>query len=104
MGRTFLSISLNGAYEIKEIHVVSIGILNRSLVHPREVFSRAIKCNAAALGVAHNHPSGSVEPSSEDREVTRRLKEAGEILGISLLDHLVFSTQGYYSFMEEGQL
>ncbi len=101
---TFLSISLNGAYEIKEIHVVSIGILNRSLVHPREVFSRAISCNAAALVVAHNHPSGSVEPSSEDREVTRRLKDAGEILGISLLDHLVFSPQGYFSFMEEGQL
>ena len=96
----FLSLSLNGAHELIAMRVVSIGLVNRSLVHPREVFADPLKDRAAALIVAHNHPSGNLVPSREDREVTVRLREAGELLGITLLDHVVFSTHGYYSFME----
>ena len=84
------------------MRIVAIGIVNRSLVHPREVFRRAITDNAAAIIVAHNHPSGSLEPSDEDHEVTRRLVEAGQLLGISVLDHLVISREGYFSFLEHS--
>lgn len=100
----FLSVSLNGAHEVMKIHVVSVGILNRTLVHPREVYADAVTERAAAIIVAHNHPSGNIEPSSEDREVTVRLREAGETLGIDLLDHVVFSQDAYYSFLEHGEL
>ncbi len=100
----FLCLSLNGAHEVMSLRVVSIGLLNRTIVHPREVFADPLKERAAAVIVAHNHPSGSVEPSAEDREVTRRLKEAGETLGIELLDHIVFSTRGYYSFLEHSEI
>lgn len=95
----FLVCTLNGAHEI-----VSIGIANRSLVHPREVYTEAIKDAAVAVIVAHNHPSGNVVPSLEDRQVTRSLKEAGEILGMKLLDHVVFSHKGFYSFLDHGEL
>jgi len=100
----FLCLSLNGAHEVMSLRVVSIGLLNRTIVHPREVFADPLKERAAAVIVAHNHPSGSVDPSAEDREVTRRLKEAGETLGIELLDHIVFSTRGYYSFLEHSEI
>ena len=100
----FLVCTLNGAHEIVSIRIVSIGIANRSLVHPREVFVEAIKDSAVAVICAHNHPSGNTTPSAEDRQVTRSLKEAGDILGIRLLDHLVFSHKGYYSFLEHGEL
>ena len=96
----FLSLSLNGAHELIAMRVVSIGLVNRSLVHPREVFSDPLTDRAAALLVAHNHPSGNLEPSPEDREVTKRLRDSGEILGIKLLDHVVFTSNGYYSFLE----
>ncbi len=100
----FLCLSLNGAHEVMRLRVVSIGLLNRTVVHPREVFADPLQDRAAAVVVAHNHPSGNVEPSKEDREVTTRLKEAGETLGVPLLDHVVFSTKGYYSFLEHGEL
>jgi len=100
----FLVLTLNGANEIISIRIISIGIVNRSIVHPREVFIEAIKDNAAAIIVAHNHPSGNTDPSEEDREVTRRLAEAGKVLGINVLDHVVFGTHGYYSFLEKGEL
>ena len=99
----FLCLSLNGAHEVMFTRVVSMGLLNRTVVHPREVFSDPIKDRAAAIVVAHNHPSGNVEPSVEDHDVTFRLQQAGEILGIQLLDHIIFSEKGYYSFMEEGE-
>ena len=97
----FLCLSLNGAHEVIAVRVVSIGLVNRTVVHPREVFADPIQDRAAAVMVAHNHPSGCLEPSTEDHEVTFRLKQAGEILGIQLLDHLIFSRTGYFSFMEE---
>lgn len=100
----FLVCTLNGAHEIVSIRIVSIGIANRSLVHPREVFIEAIKDAAVAVIVAHNHPSGSVVPPPEDHQVTRTLKEAGDILGIRLLDHVVFSHKGFYSFLDHGEL
>lgn len=100
----FLCLSLNGAHEVKYIRVVSIGLVNRTLVHPREIFSDPIKDRAAAIVIAHNHPSGNMDPSLEDKEITRRIKGAGEILGIELLDHIIFTETGYYSFLEEGLL
>lgn len=100
----FLCLSLNGAHEVQSVRVVSIGLVNRTIVHPREVFADPLTDRAAAVVVAHNHPSGRVEPSMEDRDVTRRLKQAGDTLGIRLLDHLIFSPKGYYSFLEHGEL
>ena len=97
----FLSASLNGAHEIIDIRVVSMGILNRTIVHPREVFADPIQKRAASIIIAHNHPSGSTDPSPEDKEITRRLKEAGETLGIPVLDHLIFGIRGYFSFKEQ---
>ncbi len=100
----FLSIHLNGAHEIIGVQVVSIGLVNRTLVHPREVFSQALKDRATAIIVAHNHPSGSVVASREDMAVTNHLKKVGELLDIPLLDHLIFTETEYYSFLEEGAL
>ncbi|MFO7850812.1 MAG: DNA repair protein RadC [Spirochaetia bacterium] len=106
----FLCISLNGAHEVIAIRVVSIGLVNRTIVHPREVFAEPIQDRAAAVIVAHNHPSGNVEPSAEDREITERLRQAGETLGVRLLDHLIFAAgretgrEPYYSFLEKGVL
>ena len=100
----FLCVSLNGAHEILSIRVVSVGLLNRAIVHPREVFAEAISERAAAIILAHNHPSGNVEPSSEDIEVTERLVEAGQILGIQILDHIIFSLDNHYSFSERDRI
>jgi DNA repair protein RadC len=100
----FLALPLNGAHEVIACRVVSVGLVNRALVHPREIFAEAIVDRAAAIIVAHNHPSGNIEPSPEDREVTRRLYAAGETLGVSLLDHVIFSQNGYFSFLEHDLL
>lgn len=100
----FFCLSLNGAHEVLACRVVSIGLVNRTIVHPREVFAEPIRERAVAVIAAHNHPSGHLEPSLEDYEVTRRLKDAGEILGIKLLDHLIFSANGYYSFNEDKKI
>ncbi len=100
----FVSVSLNGAHEVITVHVVSVGLVNRTLVHPREVFASPIAERAAAVIIAHNHPSGSVEPSREDRAVTRNLVEAGEVLGIRVLDHIIFSPHRHFSFLETGEL
>lgn len=98
----FITISLNGAHEIIKTRVVSIGILNRTLIHPREVFSDALKDRAASIILTHNHPSGNLDPSIEDKEVTTRLIEAGELLGIKVLDHIIFSSKSYFSFTENS--
>ena len=100
----FLSLSLNGAHEVVATRIVTVGLVNRTVVHPREVFADPMTDRAAAVVVAHNHPSGNVEPSTEDREVTRRLVAAGETLGMHLLDHVIFSHDRYYSFLESGEL
>jgi len=100
----FLCASINGANEILNIRVVSIGLIDRSPVHPREVFADALADRASAVIVAHNHPSGGLEPSPGDTAVTAQLKAAGAILGIELLDHIIFNRTGYYSFLEAGTL
>ncbi len=100
----FLCASVNGANEIINIRVVSIGLIDRSHVHPREVFADPITDRASGIIVAHNHPSGGLEPSEDDISVTKRLKEAGEVLGINLLDHIIFNRNDYYSFLEKGLL
>lgn len=98
----FVVISLNGAHEVIATRVVTIGLLNCTQVHPREVFADPLKDRAASVIVAHNHPSGSTEPSKEDLDVTKRLRGAAEILGIKLLDHVIFSSTGYTSLQEQG--
>ena len=100
----FLCASINGANEILNIRVVSIGLVDRTPVHPREVFAEALSDRASAIIVAHNHPSGGLEPSASDVEVTGQLKAAGAVMGISLLDHIIFNQRGYFSFLEAGQL
>ncbi len=100
----FICISLNGAHEIINTRIVSIGLVNQTLVHPREVYADALVERSAAIIVAHNHPSGNLEPSREDKVITQRLLLAGKTLGIELLDHIIFSATGHYSFSEEGML
>lgn len=100
----FLCATINGANEILNIRVVSIGLIDRSPVHPREVFADALADRAAAIIVAHNHPSGGVEPSQSDISITAQLKAAGQILGIELLDHIIFNRVDYFSFLEAGRL
>jgi len=100
----FLLITLNGGHEIIQIHVVSVGTLNKTLIHPREIFSEAIKENAAAIIVCHNHPSGNCEPSDDDIESTRILIQAAQIIGIELLDHIIVDCENYFSFMEHKLL
>ena len=100
----FLCASINGANEILNIRVVSIGLIDRSPAHPREVFADAISDRASAVIVAHNHPSGGVEPSHSDIDITAQLKAAGEVVGIELLDHIIFNRTEYFSFLEAGKL
>ncbi|MGL4986775.1 MAG: RadC family protein [Treponemataceae bacterium] len=98
----FLVILLNGAHAIQKIQVVSVGTINRTLIHPREVFASAIQERSGALIICHNHPSGQKEPSKEDIEVTKRLFEASRLLGITLLDHIIITRNSFYSFAEEN--
>lgn len=100
----FLCASINGANEILNIRVVSIGLIDRSPVHPREVFADAIADRASAIIVAHNHPSGELGPSPSDIAITAQLKAAGDVVGIELLDHIIFNRSGYFSFLEAGRL
>lgn len=100
----FLCASINGANEILNIRVISIGLIDRSPVHPREVFADALSDRASAVIIAHNHPSGGLEPSPCDIDITAQLKAAGEIVGITLLDHIIFNRTGYFSFLEGGKL
>lgn len=101
---SFYAILLDGAHQILAVKLITRGLTNRTMVHPREVFRPAIEGNAVALIVFHNHPSGCNTASPEDIEVTQRLHEAGELLGIPVLDHLIISRNGYFSFTEGGLL
>ncbi len=98
----FFAILLDTRNGVLRRHVVSVGDLNSAIVHPREVFSPAIRHGAAALVVAHNHPSGDPTPSPEDVQVTKRLLDAGRLLGIELLDHVVLTESGWVSLKERG--
>jgi len=83
---------------------ISEGSLNQSIVHPREVFSPAVRESAAAIILVHNHPSGDPAPSREDREITRRLKDAGELMGVKVLDHIIIGDGAFVSFSAQGML
>lgn len=98
----FVCISLNGTNEVIEKRIVTVGLLDKTQVHPREVFADVITDRAAAVIFAHNHPSGELKPSSSDLKIHEQLTEAGKILGINVLDQIIVSKKGYYSFQEEG--
>ncbi|NLY89191.1 MAG: DNA repair protein RadC [Firmicutes bacterium] len=98
----FLVIHLNTKNRVLSIETISMGTLDSSLVHPRDVFRTAIKNSSASLILVHNHPSGEPYPSNEDLNITRRLKEAGELLGIPILDHVIIGDNKYISLREEG--
>lgn len=94
----FLVILLNARHEVTAVETISIGSLNASIVHPREVFKPAILASAASVVLVHSHPSGDPEPSEEDLSITKRLVEAGELLGIGVLDHVIVAGRGVVSF------
>lgn len=96
----FGALLLNGRHRVIAFHVVSVGILNQAPIHPREVFRPAIAVGAHALVLAHHHPSGDPTPSHDDRRITDRLTEAGKLLGITVLDHVVLGAGRFYSFAD----
>jgi len=100
----FVCISLNGANEVIEKRVVTIGLIDKSPVHPRKVFADFIADRAAGVIFVHNHPSGELQPSESDLNIHRQLTEAGKILGIQVLDHVIVTRKGYYSLKEAGLL
>lgn len=100
----FFVVTLDNKLKPIGINLVSVGTLNLSLVHPREVFKMAILQNSAAVLLAHNHPSGDSQPSAEDITLTKRLVECGTLLGIRIMDHLIIGENRYYSFADEGAL
>lgn len=100
----FKVVLLNTKNEIISDINISIGSLNYSIVHPREVFTEAIKKSANSIILMHNHPSGNPNPSLEDINVTKRLRESGEILGIEVLDHVIIGEGVYYSLKEEDDI
>ncbi len=97
-------LSLNTANQLIALDSVSLGGLSSAPIHPREIFKGALKRSAAGIILAHNHPSGQVRPSKKDREETRRIRQAGELLGVQLYDHIIVGGGCYYSFLEEGEL
>lgn len=100
----FLVVMLNGANEFLKTILVSKGLVNRTICHPREVFAEPIMKRATAVVLCHNHPSGNLEPSADDLEVTLRMRKAGQLLGIEVLDHIIFSQDAYRSLAEYGEL
>lgn len=98
----FFVITLNGARVPIKKHLISKGIANRTLVHPREVFIKAIEDMACAIVIAHNHPSGNIEPSDDDKLVTKRMMDAGKLIGIDVIDHVIVSRGGFNSAKENG--
>ncbi len=100
----FIVLELNTKNIIFNQNVVTLGILNSSLVHPREVFKSAIRNSAASIIAVHNHPSGNFTPSKEDDIVTERLRKSGDIIGIKLIDHVIIAKSGYYSYRENNKI
>lgn len=98
----FFVVLLDVRSRVMALHQVSTGVVDSAPVHPREVFGPAVREAAAAIVIAHNHPSGDPTPSKQDQEVTQRLKSAGNLLGIDVLDHVVVGTDRYYSFADEA--
>ena len=99
-----VALYLNAKNQLVHKETISMGTLNANLVHPREVFEPALKYSAAQIIAAHNHPSGDPKPSEDDLEVTKRLTEAGKMMGIELMDHVIVSKNSHFSFKEEKLL
>ena len=100
----FLALLLDTRNQLIRVAEISVGSLDSSIVHPREVFKEAISASAASVIFVHPHPSGDPKPSREDNEITRRLVKAGELLGIRVLDHVVIGDEQYYSFADQGEI
>jgi DNA repair protein RadC len=100
----FVCLSLNGALELMKVRTVTLGLVNRTIVHPREVFADPLLDRASAIAVAHNHPSGQIKPSPEDGDVTSQLVDSAKILGLRFLDHVIFTDTGYFSYRQAGLL
>ncbi len=100
----FVTVCLSGAHEIIGINVTSVGTVNKTLIHPREIFVEAINQKAAAIIICHNHPSGNIIPSPDDIETTQKILESSRILGIPLLDHVIINQSSYFSFVENNIL
>ena len=100
----FLLLTLNTKNAITREVEISTGTLNASIVHPRDVFRQALMENPAGVIFVHNHPSGDPAPSQDDRNLTRRLDEAGRMLGVKVLDHVIIGSESYFSFADEGLL
>lgn len=100
----FITVTLNGSREIINIHTICTGGLNSAFVHPRDVFYKAISEHASAIVICHNHPSGSPNPSVADFNCTSKLLKGSQIMGISLLDHIIITKNSYFSFLENGVL
>lgn len=100
----FFTILLDTKHQIISVENISTGSLDSSIVHPREVFNFAVRKSAAAVILVHNHPSGNPSPSTEDLRITERLKDAGKILGINVIDHIIIGNDEYYSFKENSSL
>ena len=98
----FIVVTLSASHTVIKAREVTKGILNKCLIHPREVFRPAIQDMAAAIIIAHNHPSGKPNPSPEDWEITKRMTNAGDVLGIPVLDHIIIAGKGFYSFTGQG--
>lgn len=102
---TFVAVALDsGCRVVGKPWRVSLGTVNTTYIHPRDLFREAIKRNAVSIIIAHNHPSGKLDPSQEDILLTRRMAAAGEVVGIPVVDHLVVSRKGYWSFADHGQM
>ncbi len=93
----FLVLHLDRKNYVKAIKISTIGLVDSCMVHPRETFCEAIKSKCSSIIIAHNHPAGGTQPSKQDEEITERMKKAGEILGIEVLDHVIVTKDSYYS-------
>ncbi len=100
----FVCASVNGAHELLKIRLISKGTINKTLIHPREIFSSPVAEHAAGIICCHNHPYGPCTPSKADIESTRLIQKASEILGISFMDHIIIGREEYFSFLEHGLL
>jgi len=100
----FIVITINRHLEIIAIHIATIGIFNYTIIHPREVIKHVFIDNASMVAIAHNHPSGNANPSSEDIKLTEQIIKVSETVGIYVLDHIIFTQENYYSFKQNGKI
>ncbi len=100
----FVAFYLDTRNKVISREIISVGTLDAAIIHPREVFRTAIMRNAASVVIAHNHPSGGLSPSNDDIEITKQLTKAGELIGIQLIDHVIVSRDGFYSFCDKGEI